>query len=318
MRGRRQQRDWDLRCLHRRRLGAAGGVEAGGESITPGRHAARFAGGSAGVLQGTRTFVLQDEAGNIEPTHSVSAGLDYAAVGPEHAWLHELGRATYHHVSDDEALAAFETLARTEGIIPALESSHAIAYVMKVAKGLGRDVVLLVNLSGRGDKDVQSVEQRKKVRRMSRIDAAFRELRGAWDEPAWSPTSRRGDPDLERSREILVRLDRAGADVLEVGVPFSDPLADGPVIQRATERAIAGGATLERVLQMVADVRSRINAPIVLFTYANPILRMGLNRFVERAKAVGVDGVLTLDVPPEESEEIRSAFPTRGLIQFFC
>ncbi len=138
------------------------GVEAGGESITPGRHAARFAGGSAGVLQGTRTFVLQDEAGNIEPTHSVSAGLDYAAVGPEHSWLHELGRATYHHVSDDEALAAFETLARTEGIIPALESSHAIAYVMKVAKGLGRDVVLLVNLSGRGDKDVQSVEQRKK------------------------------------------------------------------------------------------------------------------------------------------------------------
>ena len=138
------------------------GVEAGGESITPGRHAARFAGGSAGVLQGTRTFVLQDEAGNIEPTHSISAGLDYAAVGPEHAWLHERGRATYHHVSDDEALTAFETLARTEGIIPALESSHAIAYVMKVAGRLGRDAVILVNLSGRGDKDVQSVEQRMK------------------------------------------------------------------------------------------------------------------------------------------------------------
>ncbi len=140
------------------------GVEAGGESITPGRHAARFAGGSAGVLQGTRTFVLQDDAGNIEPTHSVSAGLDYAAVGPEHAWLHEQGRATYHHVSDDEALAGFETLARTEGIIPALESSHAIAYVMKVAKSLSRETVILVNLSGRGDKDVQSVEQRTKGR----------------------------------------------------------------------------------------------------------------------------------------------------------
>jgi tryptophan synthase alpha chain len=142
---------------------------------------------------------------------------------------------------------------------------------------------------------------------MSRIDAAFRELRGAGRTGLVTYVTA-GDPDLERSREILVRLDRAGADVLEVGVPFSDPLADGPVIQRATERAIAGGATLERVLQMVADVRSRINAPIVLFTYANPILRMGLNRFVERAKAVGVDGVLTLDVPPEESEEIRSAF----------
>ena len=135
------------------------GVEAGGESITPGRHAARFAGGSAGVLQGTRTFILQDEAGNIEPTHSVSAGLDYAAVGPEHAWLHERGRAEYHFVSDAEALGAFQLLARTEGIIPALESSHAIAHVMKTARGLGRDAVILVNVSGRGDKDVQSAQQ---------------------------------------------------------------------------------------------------------------------------------------------------------------
>ena len=138
------------------------GIEAGGEAIAPGRHAARFAGGSPGVLQGTRTFVLQDEAGNIELTHSVSAGLDYAAVGPEHAWLHARGRAEYHYVSDDEALDGFQTLARTEGILPALESSHAIAYVMKVARGLGRSATLLVNLSGRGDKDVQTVEQRLK------------------------------------------------------------------------------------------------------------------------------------------------------------
>jgi tryptophan synthase beta chain len=136
------------------------GIEAGGESITPGRHAARFAGGAAGVLQGTRTFVLQDEAGNIELTHSVSAGLDYAAVGPEHAWLHARGRAEYHYISDEEALEGFQTLARTEGILPALESSHAIAYVMKVARSFGRGATLLVNLSGRGDKDVQTVEQR--------------------------------------------------------------------------------------------------------------------------------------------------------------
>ncbi len=136
------------------------GVEAGGEAIRPGRHAARFAGGSAGVLQGTRTFVLQDDAGNIELTHSVSAGLDYAAVGPEHAWLHEKGRADYHYVSDDEALDAFQALARLEGILPALESSHAIAYVLREGKTFGRDSVLLVNLSGRGDKDVQTVEQK--------------------------------------------------------------------------------------------------------------------------------------------------------------
>ena len=135
------------------------GVEAGGEQIARGRHAARFAGGSAGVLQGTRTYVLQDDDGNIELTHSVSAGLDYAAVGPEHAWLRARGRTEYVHVSDAEALAAFQTLARLEGILPALESSHAIAHAQALARTMGRDAVLLVNLSGRGDKDVHTVEK---------------------------------------------------------------------------------------------------------------------------------------------------------------
>jgi len=135
------------------------GVEAGGERIVRGRHAARFAGGSTGVLQGTRTFVLQDEDGNIELTHSISAGLDYAAVGPEHAWLRAMGRAEYAYVTDDEALEAFQTLARLEGILPALESAHAIAHAMKVAKELGRSKIVLVNLSGRGDKDVNTVQK---------------------------------------------------------------------------------------------------------------------------------------------------------------
>src|SRR6186997_398298 len=133
------------------------GVEAGGKAIAPGLHAARFTGGSAGVLQGTRTFVLQDEDGNIELTHSISAGLDYAAIGPEHAWLRGIGRAEYAHVSDAEALDAFRTLAELEGILPALESAHAIAYARKLAPELGSSAVLLVNLSGRGDKDVQTV-----------------------------------------------------------------------------------------------------------------------------------------------------------------
>jgi tryptophan synthase beta chain len=135
------------------------GVEAGGEQIIRGRHAARFAGGSMGVLQGTRTFVLQDDDGNIELTHSISAGLDYAAVGPEHAWLRELGRAEYTYVTDAEALAAFQTLARLEGILPALESAHAIAYAQRLARELGPSEIVLVNLSGRGDKDVQTVEK---------------------------------------------------------------------------------------------------------------------------------------------------------------
>jgi tryptophan synthase beta chain len=135
------------------------GVEAGGERIEKGRHAARFAGGSAGVLQGTRTFVLQDDNGNIELTHSVSAGLDYAAVGPEHAWLRSIGRAEYGYVTDAGALAAFRALARLEGILPALESAHAVAYAQRLAPELGREKILLVNLSGRGDKDVHTMQR---------------------------------------------------------------------------------------------------------------------------------------------------------------
>ena len=135
------------------------GVEAGGRGIRSGEHAARFAGGSAGILQGTRSYVLQDADGNVELTHSISAGLDYAAVGPEHAWLRDQGRAEYTWIDDDAALAGFQRLAREEGILPALESSHAIAHTCRLAPTLGPDTILIVNLSGRGDKDVQSVQQ---------------------------------------------------------------------------------------------------------------------------------------------------------------
>jgi tryptophan synthase beta chain len=135
------------------------GVEAGGRAIRPGEHAARFAGGSPGVLQGTRSYVLQDEDGNIELTHSISAGLDYAAIGPEHAWLHDAGRAQYTWIGDDDALAAFGRLAREEGLLPALESAHAVAYACRLASTMTSDRVVLVNLSGRGDKDVSSVQQ---------------------------------------------------------------------------------------------------------------------------------------------------------------
>ena len=135
------------------------GVEAGGERIAPGRHAARFAGGSTGVLQGTRTFILQDEAGNIQLTHSISAGLDYAAVGPEHAWLRDLGRTEYRFVTDADALDGFTRLARSEGILPALESAHAIAYTVRLIQEVPDGTIVLVNLSGRGDKDVQSVAE---------------------------------------------------------------------------------------------------------------------------------------------------------------
>src|SRR3954466_6040351 len=133
------------------------GVEAGGEGIIPNRHAARFNGGSLGVLQGTRSYILQDEFGQIQSTHSVSAGLDYAAVGPEHAFLRDQKRVEYTYATDEKALEAFMKLARLEGIIPALESAHAVAEAIVRAPKMARDQLIIVNLSGRGDKDVQQV-----------------------------------------------------------------------------------------------------------------------------------------------------------------
>jgi len=130
------------------------GVEAGGRAILPGEHAARFDGGHYGMLHGAISYVLQDEAGQIGATHSVSAGLDYASVGPEHAYFHKSGRVLYTHASDEEALAAFQTCSRLEGIIPALESSHAIAHLIKIVPDMPKENIVIVNMSGRGDKDV--------------------------------------------------------------------------------------------------------------------------------------------------------------------
>jgi tryptophan synthase beta chain len=136
------------------------GVEAGGLGLASGKHAATLCVGKPGVLHGNRTYLIQDENGQIIETHSISAGLDYPGVGPEHAWLKDSGRAEYVAVTDDEALNAFHTLTRMEGIMPALESSHAVAYAMKLAPTLSSEKVLLVNLSGRGDKDMNTVAQR--------------------------------------------------------------------------------------------------------------------------------------------------------------
>jgi tryptophan synthase beta chain len=136
------------------------GVEAGGKGQNLGEHAARFLqGGRIGVLQGTKSYVLQDERGQIALTHSVSAGLDYASIGPEHAFLHDIGRVEYVTASDAEALEAFEFLSRTEGIIPALESAHAVAYAMKIAPSMSKDQIIIINLSGRGDKDINTFRE---------------------------------------------------------------------------------------------------------------------------------------------------------------
>jgi tryptophan synthase alpha chain len=151
---------------------------------------------------------------------------------------------------------------------------------------------------------------------MSRLERTFETLRRG-GRPGLVTFTTAGDPDLERSADILRALDRAGADVLEVGVPFSDPLADGPVIQRASERALRAGATLARVLDMVAAVRSDIAAGVVLFSYANPIVRMGMTPFIERAASAGVDGVLVLDLPIEEAEGFRDRTIEAGIDPIF-
>jgi tryptophan synthase alpha chain len=151
---------------------------------------------------------------------------------------------------------------------------------------------------------------------MSRLAAAFARVR-AERRPGLVTYVTAGDPDLARSGEILLALDRSGADVLEVGVPFSDPLADGPVIQRASERALASGATLDGVLDLVARLRPRLSAPIVLFSYANPLFRMGLAAFAERAGSAGVDGVLVLDLPIEEAKDCRETLAGSGIDMIF-
>jgi tryptophan synthase beta chain len=140
------------------------GVEAAGEGLETGHHAAPLCAGKPGVLHGNRTYLMEDRDGQIIETHSISAGLDYPGVGPEHAWLKDSGRASYVSITDQEALEAFHELTRTEGIIPALESSHALAYAAKLAPSLGNDRIILLNLSGRGDKDMHTVAAREGIR----------------------------------------------------------------------------------------------------------------------------------------------------------
>lgn len=139
------------------------GAEAAGDGVETGRHAASLVAGRPGVLHGNRTYVIADEDGQIGETHSVSAGLDYPGVGPEHAWLKDIGRANYVPVTDAEAMEAFHLLARTEGILAALESSHAIAHAIKLARELPRDALVLANLSGRGDKDIFTIAKREGI-----------------------------------------------------------------------------------------------------------------------------------------------------------
>jgi tryptophan synthase beta chain len=163
------------------------GVEAAGEGLESGKHSASLQLGQPGVLHGNRTYILQNEDGQITETHSVSAGLDYPGVGPEHAWLKDIGRAEYVGITDQEALDAFHYLCRTEGIIPALESSHALAYAMKLAKTMRSDQTILVNLSGRGDKDIGTVADLSKADFYCRPSCRGQTVKGEYEPVTLSP-----------------------------------------------------------------------------------------------------------------------------------
>ena len=254
------------------------GLEAAGDGVETGRHAATITGGSPGVLHGARSYLLQDANGQTIESHSISAGLDYPGVGPEHAWLHDVGRAEYRPVTDAEAMQAFALLCRTEGIIPAIESAHALAGALVLGPAnSAASATILVNLSGRGDKDVATASKyfglvsdaaswprarcghdrcRDRGRRPD-----DRAAPSCWQAPeaagraaliGYLPV---GYPDVPTSIEAMRAMVAGGADVIEVGVPYSDPGMDGPTIQAAVDPAVRAGVGMADVLAAVTAVR---------------------------------------------------------------
>ena len=281
------------------------GVEAAGHGLTQ-LHAASIAGGRPGVLHGNRTYLLMDDDGQIQDAHSISAGLDYPGIGPEHSWLHETGRVTYLSATDDEALAAFQLLSRLEGIIPALEPAHAIAKVMELApkrpkRSSDGGQPLRPRRQGRaaGRRHLEGQEEVT-----TRIDARFAEL-ATQGRSAFVTFLMAGDPDPKTSLDIIKALPKAGADIIEIGMPFTDPMADGPSIQAAGLRALKAGMTLKKTLEMVRGFRKDDDTtPLVLMGYYNPIYIYGVDKFLADAKTAGVDGLIIVDLPPEEDTEL--------------
>lgn len=328
-------------------------VEAAGHGTETGLHGASLALGSPGVLHGSRSYVLQDDDGQIAEAHSISAGLDYPGVGPELAYLRDEGRLTLAQVTDAEAIDAFRYLARTEGILPALESAHAIAHARRLARELGRGALVVVNLSGRGDKDVAQLEplvdlvasetghSRSPVtarpatgkRSMAacvelpasprlpvhgdagdgrRLAATFARCRSE-GRAALVAYVMAGDPDLAGSEAIALACLEGGADILELGIPFSDPIADGPILQRAAARALASGTTVASCLGLAARLRAQTAAPLALMTYSNPVLAMGEADFVRGCRDAGVDALLFPDAPPEEAASLAERAAEAGI-----
>ncbi len=273
------------------------GVEAAG--------GAAMGNGVPGVVHGMRSRFLQDEAGQILEAESISAGLDYPGIGPEHAFLGELGRARYESVGDDEVLGAFRLLAETEGIIPALEPAHALAWLVRAAGrpvaegGVAEGSTVVLTLSGRGDKDVAQVMDLTRSSGVpGRLESTLRNRRSA-GRKLLVPylTGGLGPGWLEMLRAVAA----SGADAVEIGIPFSDPVMDGPVIQAASAQALAQGATPASVLAGLA--RAEVGVPLVVMTYYNLIARAGHLRSASELAAAGVSGAILPDLPLDEATD---------------
>ena len=282
------------------------GVEPGGHGIESGEHGAPLKHGRVGIYFGMKSPMMQTEEGQIEESYSVSAGLDFPSVGPQHAYLNSIGRADYVSITDDEALEAFKTLCLHEGIIPALESSHALAHALKMMRETPERHFHRTRYS-----------ESARGNLMERYENLFAQLKDR-KEGAFVPFVTLGDPSVEQSLKIIDTLIEAGADALELGIPFSDPLADGPTIQEATLRAFAAGVTPSQCFEMLALIRQKHpTIPIGLLMYANLVFSKGIDEFYAQCEKVGVDSVLVADVPVEESAPFRTAALRHNIAPIF-
>ena len=325
------------------------GLEAGGDGIETGRHASTISGGQIGVLHGARTYLLQDDDGQIVESHSISAGLDYPGVGPEHSHLAEIGRAEFRPITDTPAMDAFAMLSRTEGIIPAIESAHAIAGGIDLAREIGPDGIVLINVSGRGDKDMGTAMEyfglgdphapqpppddpgrgrgREAVTalnapavtpraRTSRLQPMFDETRA--DEPGRAGRlPARRVPDIEHSKALFGAMIDGGCDLVEVGLPFSDP-----VHGRAGHPARRADRPPRRVPDHATSSASSSRSPTgggraVVMTYFNPVLAYGVDAFARDLAAAGGLGVITPDLIVDEAGPWLAASRTHGIDSIF-
>ena len=303
------------------------GVEAGGRGAGASQHAATLAHGRPGVLHGSYSMLLQDDDGQVVETHSVSAGLDYPGVGPEHALLRALGRVGYVTATDDEALHALDECCALEGILPALESAHALAGARRHAaehpgttildrslrarrQGSARACLTWAGPEGRMN-DWTSLDHPAAATPAASLEAALRAPSQA-GRPAIVSFLTAGYPSFAAFAALLPKV-AAASDAVEIGVPFSDPIADGVTIQRTSHAALAAGTSLRRILQHLATVAPRVAAPVLLMSYLNPLLAHGLREVAAAAGRAGVAGFIVPDLPLEESDPLRTALERHGL-----